>query len=195
LQGTAKRLLYVSEATVIGDTGESFGNEDSPASPDAPHPWRATAERRLLDAVASGVHSVIVRPALVHGWGAGKLVHRLLVHAESSGESWYVGDGEARMSTVHINDVISLIGAALVRAPEGTTYVAASDEVVTWREVAEAVAATTRGPCALRSVTAAQAAEVDLDAATMAMTTVVQDHSARRRLGWTAAGPELVTDL
>lgn len=174
-QGSAKRLLYLSEA--------------------APHPWRATAERRLLEAAPSGIQSVVVRQALVHGWGASRLLAKLLTHAENSGESWYLGDGQARTSTVHVSDLISLVRAALVRGPKGATYVAASDEVVTWLDVAQAVAATTRGPCEIRSVTAAEAAAEGLDSATMGSTAVVSDSSARRQLGWTACGPELVTDL
>jgi hypothetical protein len=172
LEGTAKRLLYVSE-----------------------HPWQANAERRLRDAAARGVRSVIVRPTLVHGQGTGQLLQRLLTYAEASGESVYVDDGASRTSTVHIDDVISLVRTALASSQDGSTYVAASDEVVTWRDVAVAVASTTRGPCRLRSVTMAEAAAAGLDAATMAMSTVVRDRSAVRRLGWCAVGPELVTDL
>jgi nucleoside-diphosphate-sugar epimerase len=122
-------------------------------------------------------------------------LQRLLTYAESSGESVYVDDGASRTSTVHVDDVISLVRTALASSLDGSTYVAASDEVVTWREVAVAVASTTRGPCRLRSVTVAEAAAAGLDAATMAMSTVVRDRSAVRRLGWSAVGPELVTDL
>jgi hypothetical protein len=172
LEGTPKRLLYVSQ-----------------------HPWQANAERRLRDAAARGVRSVIVRPTLVHGQGTGQLLQRLLTYAEASGESVYVDDGASRTSTVHIDDVISLVRTALANSQDGSTYVAASDEVVTWHDVAVAVASTTRGPCRLRSVTGAEAAAAGLDAATMAMSTVVRDHSAVRRLGWSAVGPELVTDL
>jgi hypothetical protein len=172
LAGTTNRLLYVSE-----------------------HPWQADAERRLRDAAAHGLRSVIVRPTLVHGQGTGQLLQRLLTYAESSGESVYVDDGASCTSTVHINDVISLVRTALASSQDGSTYIAASDEVVTWRDVAVAVASTTRGPCRLRSVTVAEAAAAGLDAATMAMSTVVRDHSAVRRLGWSAVGPELLTDL
>jgi hypothetical protein len=172
LEGTAKRLIYVSD-----------------------HPACTNAATRLQAAVSLGAHSVIVRPALVHGQGTGQLLQRLLAYAEVSGESVYVDDGAARTSTVHIDDVISLVRSALASAHDGSTYVAASDEVVTWRDVAAAVADTTRGPCRIRSITAAEAAAAGLDAATMAMTTVVRDRSAVHRLGWSAVGPELVTDL
>jgi hypothetical protein len=172
LVGTPKRLIFVS---------------------DQPH--RANAEARLRDAASRGGHCVIVRPTLVHGQGTGRLLQRLLRYAENSGESLFVDGGMSSTSTVHIDDVISLIRAALAGSCDGSTYVAASDEVVTWRDVAVAVASTTRGACRLRSVTVAEAAAAGLDAATMAMTTVVRDHSAVRRLGWSAVGPELVTDL
>jgi hypothetical protein len=174
VQGTAKRSIYVPE-----------------------HPWRANAELRLRlrEAASTGTHCVIIRPTLVHGQGAGPLLQRLVTYAEASGESVYVDDGASRTSTVHIDDVISLIRAALAGAHDGCTYVAASDEVVTWRDVAIAVARTTRGPCRLRSITTKEAATAGLDSATMAMAGVMRDHSDVRRLGWSAVGPELVTDL
>jgi hypothetical protein len=172
VEGTAKRLLVVSE-----------------------HPERSDVERRFSEATQRGVHAVVIRPTLVHGQGTSELLHRLLTYAELSGESVYVDDGASRTSTVHVDDVISLIRAVLAGADDGYTYVAASDEVVTWREVAVAVADTTPGPCRLRSITLKQAAAAGLDAATMAMSTVFRDHSDVRRLGWSAVGPELVIDL
>jgi nucleoside-diphosphate-sugar epimerase len=192
LGGSGKRLLYVSEASVLGDTGVSFGNEDNPRSEKAPHPWRVAAEKQLDQAVAMGVQTVVVRPALVHGDGAGQLVQSLVEHAQQHGESLYVGDGAARTSTVHIDDVTALIRVALLRAPPGSTFAAASTEVLSWHQIAVAVAGSINGPCPLRSITAEEATQLGLDAATMTTTTVIRDHAAWRRLNWRTTGPPLL---
>jgi nucleoside-diphosphate-sugar epimerase len=192
LEGSMKRLLYVSDSTVIGDTGASFGNEDSPRSSNAPHPWRVLAEQRLTDAGFRGVHCIIVRPALIHGHGAGELLQRLHTHAAKTGDSVYVGHGLGRVSTVHVDDVISLIAAALVRAPHGGVYPAASEEIVTWRDVADVVARATGGSCKVQSIDSAEAAGIGLDAATMGINNVIRDRSAHRRIGWRTSGELLV---
>jgi nucleoside-diphosphate-sugar epimerase len=191
LGGSGKRLLYVSEASVLGDTGAGFGNEDSPRSAAAPHPWRVAAEKQLERAMFMGVHTVVVRPALVHGRGAGKVIHSLVEHAQQHGESLYVGDGAARTSTVHIDDVTSLLRVALRRAPPGSTFGAASEEVVSWHEIAVAVAGIVDGPCPLRSISPGESSQLGLDTATMTTTTVIRDHAARRRMGWRTTGPAL----
>lgn len=194
LSGSAKRLVYVSESTVIGDTGDSFGNEDSPRSSRAPHQWRVAAERKVAGAVSVGIHSIIVRPALVHGRGAGALLQRLVRRAANSGEAVYIDDGAARMSTVHVDDVISLIRHALRSAPQGAIYVAASDEALSWRDLAGAVARVNRGQCEVESISQDDATRAGLDTVTMTMSNLVRDLSAYRRFGWQPTGPTLVSE-
>jgi nucleoside-diphosphate-sugar epimerase len=190
LNGSAKRLLYVSDSTVIGDTGDSFGNEDNPRSSTAAHPWRAGLERQVGDAVSAGIHSIIVRLAVVHGRGSGALVQRLTEHAELTHESVYVGDGLAKVSTVHVDDVVALIHAALLRGAEGSVYVAASAEVVSWQDVAAAVAQLNGAE--VKQVSNVEASRADLDVATMSIASVIRDESAHRRLHWQATGPLLL---
>jgi nucleoside-diphosphate-sugar epimerase len=191
LCGSAKRLLYVSDATVIGDTGDSFGNEDNPRSSKAAHAWQVAAEERLARAMSTGIHAIIVRPTLVYGRHAGALIERLREHAERTGESVYVGDGSARTSTVHIDDLATLVRLALLHAPAGAIYMAASDQVLTWREVAAALTTSTAAPCRTCSLTAEEAEQLRLDTATMSMNCVIRDNSPHRRLGWTPQGPPL----
>jgi nucleoside-diphosphate-sugar epimerase len=195
LRGSGKKLLYVSEATVIGDTGDSFGNEDSPRSSHAPHSWHCTAETAIMRAVTTGIHSVIIRPTLVHGKGAGRLVESLIEHARLTKEAVYVGDGAATTSTVHVDDLAALIQAALQRAPEGATYMAASDEVLTWRDIAELVAHASDSDVDVKSISARQADLLGLDGPTMGTSCVVRDDGPRRRLGWRPTGPTLSTEL
>jgi nucleoside-diphosphate-sugar epimerase len=194
LAGSGKRLVYLSESTVIGDTGAGFGNEDSPRSIHAPHPWRVVAEQKVEAAVSVGVRSIIVRPALVHGRGAGALLQRLVGRAASSGESVYVDDGTARVSTIHVDDVITLVRHALIKAPQGAIYAAASGEALSWRDLANAVARTNSGHCEVESITQEDAARAGLDAVTMTMSNVVRDRSAYRRFGWQPTGQTLVAD-
>jgi nucleoside-diphosphate-sugar epimerase len=190
-RGSGKRVVYLSDATVIGDTRLSFGNEDSARSSHAPHPWRVAAEERMERAVAYGVHGIIVRAALVHGRGCGDLLGDLAGHAESSGESVYIGDGLARVSTVHVDDVVTMIGLALEHASQHSTFVASSEEVLSWARIAEIIARDCVRECVVRSLSAAEAAGAHLDSATMSTSNVSRDTSASRRLNWRATGQRL----
>jgi nucleoside-diphosphate-sugar epimerase len=191
LDGTGKRLLYLSDATVVGDTGNSFGNEDNSRSDTEPHPWHVTAEEHLARALSTGVHSIVVRPTLVHGRGTGALLQRLYDYADREGESLFVADGDARTSTIHIDDLAALVQSALLRAPAGSVYAAASTEVLSWREIAIAVGQSTTPPAAVRSVWAAEADRLGFDSAIMTTNCVIRDDSAHRRLGWAAQAPRL----
>jgi nucleoside-diphosphate-sugar epimerase len=191
LDGSGKRLLYLSDATVIGDTGDSFGNEDSPRSSKPPHGWHVAAEQNLARAATTGIRSIIIRPALVHGDHAGILLERLRDHARHTGKAVFVGDGTARTSTVHIDDLASLLRLAVLRAPSRSIYMAASPEVLSWRDIASVVAVSTSPPATTASVTAERADELGLDVATMAVNCVIRDDSPHRRLGWVAQGPTL----
>jgi nucleoside-diphosphate-sugar epimerase len=195
LRGSGKKLLYVSEATVIGDTGKSFGNEDSPRSSHAPHPWHCTAEATIMRAVTTGIRSVIIRPTLVHGNGAGSLVQGLIEHARLTMEAVYVGNGAAATSTVHVDDLAALVQSALRRAPEGSTYMAASEEVLTWKQIAQLVARASDPPAMVRSISPSEADLLGLDGSVMTTSCVVHDDGARRRLGWQPTRPALAEEL
>jgi nucleoside-diphosphate-sugar epimerase len=192
MRGSGKRLVYLSDASVVGDTGGSFGNEDDPRSLSlAPHSWRVTAEQQIMRAVSTGIHSIVIRPALLHGHDSGTVLRQLLKSARTERSAVYIGDGQHRTSTVHVDDLTRLISLSVTRAPEAATYFAASTEVLSWREVAETVSRIVGDGCNERSVTAAEASNLGLDAATLATTTVIRDDAAHRRLGWTATGPTL----
>jgi nucleoside-diphosphate-sugar epimerase len=195
LGGSAKKLVYVSDATVIGDTGDSFGNEDSEWSSGAPHLWRAAAERTVVAAASVGVQPVIVRLAFVHGRGSGAALTRMFQHARATGEAVYVGDGHARLSTVHVDDAVSLIRVAVERSRAHTVYVAASDQVMSWRDVADVVATAAGRRCHSVSISADQASRRGFDARTMSVANVMRDTSAYRRLGWRPSGPGLGSEV
>ncbi|HWC35916.1 MAG TPA: NAD-dependent epimerase/dehydratase family protein [Mycobacteriales bacterium] len=193
LEGSGKRFLYLSDASVAGPTGEDAANEDTGLSKDSPHPWRVDNERALAAAVWQNVHSIVLRPALLYGSSGTGLVARLVAYADQMGEALYVGDGSARTSTVHIDDLAALIVAALERAPEGSSFFAASGEVVTWRQVAGWVAGSRGNACQLRSISADVATAAGLDADLMTTDCVVNDDSPRRRLRWRPSGPPLLS--
>lgn len=183
LNGSGKRLLYVSDATVLGDTTDTFGNEDDPTSSTVPHPWQVTIERAVLRAVADGVRAAIVRPALIHGAG-GTLIERLILEAKDHGRSVYVGDGHWRTSTVNAADLLDLAVMAIEHAPEGARYLAASSEVLTWREIAEIIAERCGVPGGATSISADEASRIGIDVGRMMMNSVIRDDSAQRRFGW-----------
>lgn len=183
LNGSGKRLLYISDATVLGDTTDTFGNEDDPTSSVVPHPWQVTIERAVLRAVADGVRAVIVRPTLIHGAG-GTLIERLMLEAKDRGRSVYVGDGHWRTSTINAADLFDLAVMAIEHAPEGARYLAASPEVLTWREIAEIIAERCGLAGGAMSISADEASSAGIDVGRMTMNSVIRDDSAQRRFGW-----------
>ena len=195
LDGSGARPGYTSGPAVTGDTGSGVGDENAPLDPTSPMAWRGVTERRALDSATRGVHTVAIRPSMVHGRGRPGMA-RVFVDGARSGAVRYVGSGEYRWSTVHVDDIADLYVRALEEAPAGEVYIAASDEVVSFKELAEAAgrAAGERGHATSWPLDEARAA-LGLMADLMSVNAVVSGQKARRDLGWRTSGPRLLAEL
>jgi nucleoside-diphosphate-sugar epimerase len=141
LAESGKPLLCMGGGVVYADTGESPVAEDGAV--DDSNPIAAAilgAEGIVLGSAARGVRSIAIRSALVYGHGGGIFVRAPIEAARQVGEARYVGSGEMKMSTVHLDDLVDLLVRALRDAPAGTLFNAASDEPVTTVELARATA-------------------------------------------------------
>lgn len=123
------------------------------------------------------------------------LIHGLIDHAQWAKEAIVVGDGAAATSTVHVDDLASLIQTALLHAPEGTTYMAASDEVLTWREIAQLVAHVSDPTTKVTSIPSSEADLLGLDGSILSTNCVIHDDGPRRHFGWRPTGPTLAEEL
>ncbi|MEM9814092.1 MAG: NAD-dependent epimerase/dehydratase family protein, partial [Pseudomonadota bacterium] len=137
--GAAKPIVLTSAAGVLGDTGAEPAADNAPISTDFPARIRGFVEDRVRGG-APGARLMALRlPVLVHGDGGSQFAPLHLAAAERDGVSRYVGLGDNRLSSVHVDDAADAYLSVLERGEAGRVYNVAS-ETVTGRSLAEAVA-------------------------------------------------------
>ena len=62
-----KPFIYTGGCWVLGNSGDTIADEESPTDPPAIVAWRPAFERRILAATEHGVHAIVLRPANVYG--------------------------------------------------------------------------------------------------------------------------------
>lgn len=190
LADSDRLFAHTSGTWVLGETGDTPADENSPLRPPRIVAWRPRVERLVRAAAERGVRSVIVRPAVVYGHGGGYLP-RLL--APQEGVVRHFGDGHNRWSVVHVDDLGELYRLAAEHAPAASVYNAAAD-VVRARDAARAAAAAAGArvqswPRAEAEQTWGAAVEAFL------LDHVVSGERARRELGWSPSHPGILDEL
>lgn len=187
------RLAIEAVGEVVADTDKPFvvtagipAVEGRPATEDDP-PVAGTSprvsEQTAAALAARGVRASIVRLPQVHDRDKHGLASFLIEIARAKGVSAYIGDGQHRWSAVHRSDVASVYRLALERGVAGDRFHAVSEEGVSLKAIAEAIAKGLRLPVASVSMTEASdhfgglafAVGTDLSASNSA---------TRQRLGW-----------
>ncbi|MFT4108871.1 SDR family oxidoreductase [Propionicimonas sp.] len=138
LEGTGKPFLLASGTAIpVGRTLTEL--DPNPTSgPDAP---RGGTETLAMDYAARGVRSIAARFApTVHGPRDHGFMAILVRVARERGFSAYPGDGTNRWTAVNRPDAGRLVALALDAAPAGTAVHAVA-EIVTTRQIAEAIGA------------------------------------------------------
>lgn len=196
--GTGKRLVVSTATGVVGDTGPEPVDEDFAGQPDFPARVRMGVEADLKAAATRGVRSVVVRPAIfVHGHAASQFVPMLVAIARKRAEAGYLGDGENRIATVHVDDLAELFVLAAESGAPGALFNGAGGDIST-AELATAIATGNPGITA-RSYTPERAAEVwgPFPAMLLGINNRASGDRARSILGWRPymRTPHLVADL
>lgn len=195
LSGSGKPFVYLSAASLYADTGDGAADEDAPFADMPMIDLAKGLEQTVLGGAERGVRSVVVRPAMAYGRGGGAYVRGPVEQARANGAAMYIGAGEARMSSVHIDDLVDLLARALVDAPAGTVLNAAAGAPVTTKELAEATARAA-GVAATFSMDPAQAAQMlGYLAIILSKNTVISADRARTLLGWEPARPSIIEEL
>lgn len=135
LADTGKPFIYTGSCWTHGDTEGKVADEKSPLHPIEVSAWRPAVEEAVLGD-ADRVHGIVIRPAIVYGRGGG-IPAMLAESARERGAARYVGDGENRWPTVHVDDLADLYVLAL-GAPAGTLLIAAHGPSVKVKDAAEA---------------------------------------------------------
>jgi nucleoside-diphosphate-sugar epimerase len=133
----ARRFVHVgTEAALMHGDPLVNVNEDAPLRPDSKALYSATkaqAEQVVRAANGNGLETVVVRPRLV--WGAGDTtILPGLVQAVKKGRFAWIGGGQHRTSTTHVDNVIEGLVLGAQRGRAGGVYFVTDGEPVVFKE-------------------------------------------------------------
>lgn len=138
--GPRPRVLYVSSPGVLGPTGGAAADERArPAPSNAYERSKAAAERVARDFARNGLPVVIARPEFVYGPGDRHVLG--LFRAVQRGVFFYVGNGRAFCHPTYIDDAVEGMIRCLRCGRPGEIYHVTGPEPVTFRQLAETIAA------------------------------------------------------
>jgi len=142
IKGSGKALIVSSGSLVTAaDPEGKETNEESPSWPEG-HPFSQLAEMHALAAKGLGVRVCVVRLApFVYGRG-GSGVKLFMGAFAGAGKAFWIDEGKACVTTVHVDDAARLYLLAAEKGRAGECYNAAYETNITHRELAEAIAAT-----------------------------------------------------
>ena len=188
--GTSRPFILTSGIWVYGPTGDRPATEATPVRPIPMVTWRPAVEQAVLR--APGNRGIVIRPGLVHGRGGG--IPAMWVDAAKSQKKVAIpGNGKARWSPVHVDDVGELYALALEKATAGGLYNCTSGEVMTLGDIGRTIARRHGAeylPWPLEEARKAMgpfADAIDLDQ--------VIESPAALALGWKPTSPTLAVDL
>jgi nucleoside-diphosphate-sugar epimerase len=185
LAGTGKTFMG------IGLVSDGDGRPVASASP------RSAVAREIAGFAGRGIRSMLVAiPPVVHSTRDRQgFVPTLIRIARAAGVSGYVGDGANRWPAVHTLDLGRLYRLALDKAPAGSQLIAAAEEGIAVRDIAEVIGRHLAIPAV--SIAAENATE-HFGPFGMIMTLglpPMSNASTRQLLGWEPDHPGLIADL
>ena len=194
-------FVYTSGTWVYGDTRGEPATEASALNPTPLVAWRPAVEQRVRALAARrSIAAVILRPAMVHGYGGG-VFGMLAGMARQSGSVRLVGDLRGHWPAVHVDDLATAYLSAVERAASGDAGVIGH----IFNVVAEdGVAIAEMGEAIRRSIGADRVESWPLDDArkslgpfadALALDQTASGQLAQRVLAWKPQGPGLIADL
>ena len=133
---------------------------------------------------------------MVYGRGGSFIIPKLLHAARQEGVAHYVGTGENRWSTVHVDDLADLYVRALKDAPERAVFNAATGPAVSWRVLAEAVSHAAGAKGRTASWTVEEASQIfGPYAKGFTENQQLSVVRAQQLLGWSPRGLSILDDL
>jgi nucleoside-diphosphate-sugar epimerase len=188
--GRGKPLIYISSTLVLSDTGPEPVAEDRETAADTLQPFKLRGEQRVLEAGGT-----VVRLGLVYGRNGSTLPTALLSSAKADGVARYVGSGETRWSTVHVDDAADLfLRVAETATSTGTLVHAVEADAATFREIAEAIGRNAGVPAAAMTQEEAAGAFGPL-AGQLTRNLWVVPTRAAELYGWQPASKGILHDL
>lgn len=198
-QGAA--FVYTSGTWVYGNANGEPLTEASALNPTPLVAWRPAVEQHVLALAARrSIAAVVLRPAMVHGYGGG-VFGMLAGMARQTGSVRVVGAGRNHWPAVHVDDLAGAYLSAVERLAGGDPQVmglrlnVVAQEGVAVAEIGEAIRA---------AVGADRVEWWPLDDArqslgpfadALALDQTVSGQHARQALAWEPHGPGVIADL
>ena len=192
-------FVYTSGTWVYGNTEGEPATEASALNPTPLVAWRPAVEQQVLALAARrSIAAVVLRPAMVHGYGGG-IFGMLAGMVRQTGSVRVVGDGRNHWPAVHVDDLAMAYLSAVERAASGDGRVAgqifnvvAEDAVAEMGEAIRASVGADRVECwPLDDARKSLGPFADA----LALDQTVSGQHARRVLAWEPQGPGLIADL
>jgi nucleoside-diphosphate-sugar epimerase len=196
LGNTNKPFVTSNGSGVLGDTGSVIADESFPVPADWPVGQRTEFETLIQN--TPGVRGSVLRlPILVYGHGSSQIVPLLLQTTRGKGASYYVGEGQNRLSAAHVDDIADLYVLAFEKAPSGSIYHVSAGEAVRGLELAAAVQQNVGGNTHLQSLSQEKAGEMwnPFLAILLSMNNQISNAKAVRELNWHPKAVSLIDDV
>jgi nucleoside-diphosphate-sugar epimerase/glyoxylase-like metal-dependent hydrolase (beta-lactamase superfamily II) len=134
LEQNVARLIYISSPSVMSIHGEQLALDETHPLPESfvsiYSETKALAEKRVENAAAKGLATVILRPKAIYGPGDQAIFPRIIERLEK-GRLPVFGDGSTMTNVTHVTDVVQSIQLAMHSdAAVGKTYLITGDEDV-----------------------------------------------------------------
>jgi nucleoside-diphosphate-sugar epimerase len=107
----------------------------------------------------------------------------------------YIGEGDALISSVYIDDLAELYRLALEKAQPGEAYNAAAGSAVATKEVAEAISEAAGLGGKTVSIPSEEIEKAGFIGQLIGHNMVVSTEKAQHELGWQPSGPSLLEEL
>jgi nucleoside-diphosphate-sugar epimerase len=143
LKGTGKRVVITSGTLMLGPTepGKFADDNIDVTAVEIKSNSRGQLEKYALGLAKDGLNISVIRlPGFVYGENGHGFAHLAIQNAKKLGVAYYIGEGSAKFSAVHVRDAAHAYALALTKAQTGAAYNAVSENDATYKQLAEATA-------------------------------------------------------
>eukprot|EP00877_Chromochloris_zofingiensis_P012783 jgi/Chrzof1/7759/Cz02g35210.t1 len=147
LTGTGKLLIISSSTGLVGDTRDALPTEDMPVDTTVlAATERSKCEREALLAAGKGIRPVVIRLSpYVYGNGGSVFIPLQLQAAKQLGAAYWVGNGNNKISAVHVEDAAEAYVLAFENPHASGVFHIANESGITSESIAQALAANVGG--------------------------------------------------
>jgi nucleoside-diphosphate-sugar epimerase len=178
----------------LGMTAGEVATEDVAHDASAWGGMRSANENTLEELASRGVRAIAIRlPPIVHGPNDGGFAKLLFGLARKNKQAAYVGLGNNRWPSVHLNDAARLFRLALEKGEAGAKYHGVGEEGIAFKAIAGVLGK--QAGVGVVSVPAATSRHFSFLSGIVGVDNPASSELTRKRLGWQPSGIGLLADL